>query len=112
MRLIRDLTALSGAVALAAALVLLSPGVHAVRADDAGPHAAFSLSAVGDGPTCEAGTIAGGEETLDILRDIQRKAAQQANAAEGDFVVLNGRGYNYGAKSLDLPFPTELRRAR
>ncbi len=111
MRPLRDLTTILGSLALVGTLVLLSPGVRAVRADDAAPPSESSLAA--DGPTCEAGTVSGGQETVEYLQHIQRLQLEQMakspdTAAGGGFVVLNNRGYNYGPAGVALPGAIEL----
>jgi hypothetical protein len=112
MRPFRDLATILGSLALVGTLVLLSPGVRAVRADDASAPAESSLAA--DGPTCEAGTVSGGQEIVGALQHIQRLQLEQMAAspnapdAGGDFVVLNNRGYNYGPAGVALPVAIEL----
>jgi hypothetical protein len=112
MRPLYDLATILGSLALAGTLVLLSPGVRAVRADDASAPTASSLAA--DGPTCEAGTVSGGQEVEAILQQIQRRQLEQMAAspnapdAGGGFVVLNNRGYNYGPAGSALPRAIEL----
>ncbi len=111
MRPLRDVTTILGSLSLAGTLALLSPGVHAVRADDA-VSAESSLAA--EGPTCEAGTVSGGQEIVDFLQLIQRLQIEQmaaspgATDAGGDFVILNNRGYNYGPAGAALPGAIEL----
>ena len=62
-----------------------------------------------EGPTCEAGTVSGGQEIVEFLQLIQRlqlermAASPDATDAAGDFVVLNNRGYNYGPAGVALP---------
>ena len=111
MRPLRDVATILGSLALAGTLALLSPGVRAVRADDAAP-AESSLAA--EGPTCEAGTVSGGQEITEFLQLIQRLQLEQMAAspdaadAGGDFVVLNNRGYNYGSAGVALPGAIEI----
>ena len=112
MRPLRDVATILGSLALAGTLALLSPGVRAVRADDAAP-AESSIAA--EGPTCEAGTVSGGQEIVEFLQLIQRLQLEQmadspaaAAAADGDFVVLNNRGYNYGPAGVALPGAIDL----
>jgi hypothetical protein len=106
----RDVTTILGSLALVGTLVLLSPGVRAVRADAAAPPSESSLAA--DGPTCEAGTVSGGEEVVEYLQHIQRLQLEQMAtspaAAGGGFVVLNNRGYNYGPAGVALPGAIEF----
>ena len=111
MRPLRDVTAILGSLALVGTLVLLSPGVRAVRADDGAPPSEISLAA--DGPTCEAGTVSGREEVVEYLRQIQRLQLEQMAtspdaAAGGGFVVLNNRGYNYGPTGVAFPGAIEF----
>jgi hypothetical protein len=110
----RNTGTISGSLAVAAMLALMSPGVTAVRADEA---TAFSGSQL-EGATCEAGSVAGADEVLDTIRLVQHMQAQQlaeqpaGPPGSGDFVVLNGRGYNYGPAQLQLPSPRELPHGR
>ena len=112
MRPLRDVTAILGSLALVGTLALLSPGVRAVRADDDAPPVESSLAA--EGPTCEAGTVSGGQGIVEFLQLIQRLQIEQMAAspdgadADGDFVVLNNRGYNYGPAGVALPGAAEL----
>lgn len=116
MRHLPDVTTVLGSLALAGALALLSPGVEVVRADD-GPGAAANASS-SDGLTCEAGTINGGEEVAEYLRRIQQLQIEQMNRTapigdtDGEAIVLNNRGYNYGPANLNLPHPRELQNER
>jgi hypothetical protein len=112
MRPSHDVTAILGSLALVGTLALLSPGVHAVRADDDAPPVESSIAA--EGPTCEAGTVSGGEEIVEFLQLIQHLQIEQmaaspdATDAGGDFVVLNNRGYNYGPAGVALPGTIEF----
>ena len=111
MRRKREMTTILGCLALAGSLVLLSPGVRVVRADDSATTAESSADT--DGPTCEAGTVSGGAEVLENLRRIQRlqrerMTASPESAADADFVVLNNRGYNYGPSPVSFPSAVEL----
>ncbi len=112
MRPFRDATTILGSLALVGTLVLLSPGIRAVRADDTSAPAESSLAA--DGPTCEAGTVSGGQQILEYLQHIQRLQLEQtaasppASDAGGDLVMLNNRGYNYGPVGMALPGAIEL----
>jgi Spy/CpxP family protein refolding chaperone len=112
----RSASTFFGFLAMAAALALLSPGVTAVRADDA--VAASSSEGTSDGPTCQAGTLAGADEIRDTIGQLQQLEAKQRAAsppdasALGEVVVLNSRGYNDEPKRLELPSPRELSRER
>ena len=112
MRPMRDVTTILGSLALAGTLALLSPGVQAVRADDASDPAEASVAS--EGPTCEAGTVSGGQEIVEYLRHVQRlqvermAARPDATDAAHDFIVLNNRGYNYGPAEVAFPQPIEL----
>jgi hypothetical protein len=108
VQLLRDVTTILGGLALVGTLALLSPGV---RADADPPASESSLAA--DGPTCEAGTVTGGEEVVEYLRHLQRLQLEQMAtspdaAAGGDFIVLNNRGYNYGPAGVALPRAIEF----
>jgi hypothetical protein len=87
-----DPRAIPGWLAVAALLLLTSPGVRLVRAD-----ADVLVSEVPAGPSCSGRSSASIE--ADLARYIQeaRRAAETDPAKAGDdVVVLNGRGYNYG----------------
>jgi hypothetical protein len=83
-----------GLLALAAFLLLASPGVRVARAEPA----------PSEGASCEAGAPAAGEspELAHLLERLRREAelgpapARRGSDPEA-FVPLNGRGYNYGA---------------
>ncbi len=112
MQRLRDVTTILGGLALAGSLVLLSPGVRVVRADDTTASAESAADA--DGATCEAGTVNGGAEVQEYLQRIQRlqrermAASPEAAASTDDFVVLNNRGYNNGPPPLIFPGAVEL----
>ena len=94
-----DWKTLIGSAALLATFVLALPGVKAVRAEGSG----MPLAA-GDGPTCSQPSpdaqIAQSGVAMDQLR--QQIAAQLGPDADGQIVMLNNRGYNYGpANSLE-----------
>jgi hypothetical protein len=116
MRSFPDLPSILGSLALAGTLALLSPGVAVVRADDS--HAEATLASSSDGATCEAGTINGGDEATAILRRIQQLQIEQMKRSaptedsDGEAIVLNNRGYNYGPADMALPHPQELQRER
>jgi hypothetical protein len=111
MRPLRYVTTILGILALAGTLALLSPGVRAVRADDA---ASAESSLAAEGPTCQAGTVSNGQEVVEFLQLIQRLQLEEMAASPGatdpggDFVVLNNRGYNYGPAGVALPDAIEL----
>lgn len=107
----RGAATIPGWLAVVGMLALLSPGVRAVRAEE--PAAPPKVS---QGPSCQADAAEGADEVLDAIRLMQeRKAAELAARPprppeDGEFVVLNGRGYNYGAAQIEMPSPRELRK--
>jgi hypothetical protein len=87
-----------GLLAVAAFLLLASPGVRAVRAEPAGPGAAVC--------SAEARPVGalddGAPEVAGLLERLRREAAAGAPLTEAGadpeaLVPLNGRGYHYGA---------------
>ena len=88
-----DWKLLIGGGALLATFVLALPGVKAVRAEGSG-----TPLASGDGPTCsqsspEAELAQAGAVTQPLRQQI---VLQIGPAADGQVVMLNNRGYNYG----------------
>jgi hypothetical protein len=97
------LQTLTGAMALAAMLLLASPGVKAVRA--AGDEPASSPA-----EQCGAASAPSADADLDrFLADLRREQRARDSAGDAEIVMLNGRGYNYGPPPrIDL----DLQRAR
>lgn len=90
MRLFDSLQTLTGAMALAAMLLLASPGVKAVRA--AGDETASS-------PAEQCGAASAPTADADLhrfLADLRREQRARGGAGDDEIVMLNGRGYNYG----------------
>jgi hypothetical protein len=87
-----DARTIPGWLAVAAMLLLTSPGVRTVRAD-----ADVLVSEVPDGPSCSGRAEVENIEA-DLARYIEeaRRAAAAQPDAGADYVVLNNRGYNYG----------------
>ena len=101
-----------GVAALLSLVALLSPGVRAVRADTDAEAARFERFAEFDArqPTpaaaesCEANQSDRGfsDAVAEIQREIGKHEANRRPGdpilqRDGDTVVLNNRGYNYGA---------------
>lgn len=83
----------AGFLSLAATLLLSSPGVKLVRAEDADPPPA---PAAAEGPTCRADAPPTAAGVAELIARARQQATTQANSSNEDFVVLNNRGYNYG----------------
>jgi uncharacterized protein (DUF1501 family) len=96
-----DWKTLIGSGALLATFVLALPGVKAVRAEESGmPLAPASAALAGnDGPTCSQPSaeaqLAQSGAAMEQLR--QQIAAQLDPNSDGQIVMLNNRGYNYGS---------------
>ena len=95
-----DLRTLTGTLAVAASLALLSPGIDVVRAELEQDAAAV------DAPACSAA-----EPAVDLADFRQMLAEAQIQVAteppaDGEAVVLNNRGYNYGPPPI--PDPTRV----
>ena len=58
--------------------------------------------------------MSSGEEIVNFLQHVQRlqiermAASPESIESDGDFVVLNNRGYNYGPARVSLPNAIEL----
>jgi hypothetical protein len=87
------LRTIAGFLSLAGTLLLTSPGVKLVRAEDAGPPPA---PATASGPSCRVDAPTASPEVAALIARLREQAAAQANSSREDFVVLNNRGYNYG----------------
>jgi hypothetical protein len=88
----------AGWLAVAGMLLLASPGVRLAAAE---PDAL--VSEIPAGPSCSGASPADIEADLARYIEEARLAAEARPAPSDDFVVLNGRGYNYGpARSPDL----------
>jgi hypothetical protein len=110
MRTARRVGRIAGIAALAASALLASPGVDAVRAE--APSAASDAT-----PAEQCGEPAGAASQPDVdafVAQLRReRGAQLAAEAEANgIIVLNGRGYNYGAPSDPgaIALPPEIRR--
>lgn len=87
-----------GLLALGASLALASPGVNIVRAESAG---AVAQGEQAPGAQCSGSGPAGPvdhefEAFVDQVRREHARAQADAGRSDGEFVVLNNRGYNYG----------------
>jgi hypothetical protein len=97
MRPWERLKAVVGLLAVAAMLLLASPGVRAVRA--AGPQ---EPAAAQEQAQCGSTARAPADpEVQAFLAELRREQLERAIAGAGDsgIVVLNNRGYNYGPAS-------------
>jgi hypothetical protein len=95
----RRLVALIGWLSVFLTLALLGPGVIAARADD-----------VPAGPSCQDGGGPSAEQQLVELEQVVAAMRAQAEARgedPSDIVVLNNRGYNYGADREREPSASE-----
>jgi hypothetical protein len=97
MRSSLDLKSACGLLALLVTFVLALPGVKAVRAEDQRAGASSS-----DGPQCsstapEAEVAADGASMQQLQERIVAQIAAQGGAGEDTPILLNNRGYNYGA---------------
>jgi hypothetical protein len=97
--ILRRLAAIVGWLCVIATLALLSPGVVATaRADE-------MQSPPASGPTCKAPEHAAEESMISLNGAIERihtRALAQPGDAGDDYIVLNGRGYNYGTQPNPL----------
>ena len=82
-----------GLLSLAGTLLLTSPGVKLVRAEEAAPPPA---PAAAQGPSCRADKPPSSPGIAALTAKLRQQAAAQANSSSEDVVVLNNRGYNYG----------------
>lgn len=84
---------IAGLLSLAGALLLTSPGVKLVRAEDTDPPPA---PAAASGPSCREGAPTAAPEVAALIARLREQVAAEASSSREDFVVLNNRGYNYG----------------
>ena len=111
MRPSLDHRTVCGTLALAATLLLSSPGVQVVRADDGAPLSSSHATPLpNDGPTCSAGAPddAAPAQLAAMMERARLEAlaaaeSQTAEEAEAHGVVLNNRGYNYGPAPTPNP---------
>jgi hypothetical protein len=91
-----------GYAALLVTLLLSSPGVSVVRADES---ATSTLTSVVEGPTCEARQPIDDPELARVWSALREEAALQGEDPDPNVpIALNNRGYGYGpssASSLD-----------
>ena len=105
MDFVKRIRSVFGPPALLASLLLASPGVEAVRAEE-------PTQAAAPGASCEAAAQPSADADLQaFLEQVRLQQAahaarqQSAPVSSDEIVVLNGRGYNYGpppTPSLDL----------
>ncbi|MEE2678416.1 MAG: hypothetical protein VX546_07565 [Myxococcota bacterium] len=81
MRVLERARVTLGLLSLAASLALLSPGVRAEPATEAG--------------SCRASTSSSDAEVQAFVEHLRRERSVSADSA-GEIVALNNRGYNYG----------------
>jgi len=93
---------LGGGMALAAMLAFSSAGVTAARADSREPEPIAAPTPAGrvdsaEAEMCRVDDRTGvGASRARIAGQISERLHQELQAAGGQVVVLNGRGYNYG----------------
>lgn len=98
MRSIQNLTTILGSLALAWTLVLASPGVRIVKADEGA--AQSEADEIADGGSCAAGSVSDGHAVVDVLHQVQRAKIKQLAASlknhdpGPDYVELDNRGFN------------------
>ena len=97
MRSPLDFKRACGLFALLATFVLALPGVEAVRAEDRQAPLASS-----DGPQCHAGdpeaeVVQTGASMQQLQAQIMAQIAAKAGPSADAPILLNNRGYNYGA---------------
>jgi hypothetical protein len=106
-----DLATAGGMLCACVALLLLWSGVPPVEAEDtanastqAAAAAPAPLLPPADGPSCRVDATQDSSRA-EALADVNARLAADAEAAahDPDFVVLNNRGYNYGANSVTDP---------
>jgi hypothetical protein len=95
-----------GFACLAATLLLTSPGVRVVRADEPVAAPAPLVSEAPPAASCDAVPVDPQASLTAIQQQVAGRAAVvlEADEAPGDFRMLNGRGYNYGP-ATDTPGP-------
>ena len=110
MRVFHRVGRISGIAALAASALLASPGIEAVRAE---PRAAGTAPA----EQCGEATRNPASQQADVdafVAQLRREhgADLAAQAEANGIIVLNGRGYNYGAQNdpSSIALPPEIRR--
>jgi len=88
-----------GLLALAASLALASPGVNVVRAEPERPgdHAATARAGECPAPNAEAAAQPGvARFVTDVRREHASPSKKLPKRPDGESVVLNTQGYNYG----------------
>jgi hypothetical protein len=102
--ILRRVAAIVGWLCVLATLALLSPGVVATaRADQA-------QAPPESGPVCRAPEQAAEESVISLGNAIERLRARELERGgdPDEYVVLNGRGYNYGPQPNPLqPDPAQ-----
>jgi hypothetical protein len=81
-----------GLLALGASIALASPGVNAVRAEAEG----LVAQAAPGGQCSASGPAASMDAEIEAMVEQLRRQQADRNASDGDLVVLNNHGYNYG----------------
>jgi hypothetical protein len=86
-----------GYTALLVTLLMSSPGVRVVRADES---LSSSARAVSEGPMCSAGQPIDDRELATVFETLRQDLARQAQAPNSNLpIALNNRGYGYGPPS-------------
>ena len=110
MRVFHRVGRLAGLAALAASALLASPGVEAVRAE---PRAASSAPAEQCGEAAQSPANQQADVDAFVAQLRREHGADLAAQAEANgIIVLNNRGYNYGAQNdpSSIKLPPELSR--
>jgi hypothetical protein len=99
VRSIQNMTTILGSLALTGTLMLTSPGVRAVRAEE-GTTASATADAAAEGASCQADAGIDGHALVDSLAIVQRATIKQLAATLSkhdpgpEYVELDNRGYN------------------
>ncbi len=96
--ILRRLVAIVGWLCVIATLALLSPGVVATALADE------EQSPPESGPTCRAPEDAAEQSIISMDSAIERirtRGLTQTSDSRDEYIVLNGRGYNYGPQPLE-----------
>jgi hypothetical protein len=99
MRPLLDIRTIGGMLAVLAALLLATPGVKAVRAEERKPPLASS-----EGPACnptdpEMQALQAGANLQQIQAGLLARIAAEGGSPAEMPILLNGRGYNYSSRS-------------
>ena len=98
-----------GLLALGVSLALASPGVNVVRAEPSKPatQAAAPGSAECSAPAAVPANPTAEDVVVQLHREHETPSQKLPGRSDGDFVVLNTRGYNYGPQRGAGPAPAQ-----